>query len=221
MRKQAMVIGLGQFGMAVARSLSRMGVEVLAVDMRKEAVEYASTFAAEAAAFNATDEDALARAVPAQRDMCICAIGDESREGAIVVTALLRKLGARRVIARANDELLERILRLVGAHEVVNPERAFGERFATRLLYDGILEEVPLGEDLVISELMPPPAMIGRSLIELALPRTFGITVVAIRHVVDGKGSVVQPDPQAPLRKDDILVVVSAPGATHNIVGRT
>jgi trk system potassium uptake protein TrkA len=44
-------------------------------------------------------------------------------------------MGARRVIARANDDLHARILTLVGAHHVINPEREFGERFANQILH--------------------------------------------------------------------------------------
>lgn len=215
-----MVIGLGQFGMALAKSLAQRGVDVLAVDSKPELVNLASHFASEAACFNAMDEEALGRAVPNRRDLCVCAIGDESREGAIVVTALLRKMGAPRIVARATDDLLERILQLVGAHEVFNPERAFGERLATRLLYQGIIEEIPLGDDLVITELAPPPAMLGRNLIELKLPHKYGITVVAIRRVVEDHGTVIQPDPHAPLQSDDILVVVARPGATQRLTER-
>ena len=166
MKRQALVIGLGQFGLALARSLSASGVEVLAVDVLPERVQVAADAVSQAICCDAMDEEALARTAPASRDICVCAIGDEGREAAIIVTTLLRQLGAERVIARAGDELLERILRLVGAHEVVNPDKAFGERLARRLLYQGILEEVPLGEDLVMSEVRVPPALVGHRLAE-------------------------------------------------------
>lgn len=220
-RRQALIVGLGQFGMALARSLSAEGVEVLGVDVDPLRVQNASEIVSEAAAFDAMDEDALARTAPASRDLCVVAVGEEAREASIMVTALLRQMGAKRIIARAADSLLERILYLVGAHEVVNPERAFGERLATRLIYDGILEEIPLGDDLVITELKAPAEMIGRTLTELQLPRRYEITVLAIRRLgVEGRGAVVRPDPALPLQADDILIVVSRPEATKRLLGR-
>ena len=210
MKKQAIVVGLGQFGLALVRSLSQRGVEVLAVDENEERVRAAAPLAASAVCFDATDEAALGRAAPARRDLTVCAIGDESREASIICTALLRQMGARHVVARATDELHERILRLVGAHEVVNPERAFGERFATRLLYRSVIDEVPLGEDLVITEIRPPKAFVGRTLVELALPRHYGITVVATRREQQG---VSTPNPHEKLSSVEILLVVAAPGA--------
>jgi trk system potassium uptake protein len=221
MKKQAIVIGLGQFGMSLARSLSERGFEVLAVDRKSELVKQAATFAAEAVSFNAMDEAALAHAAPAQRDVAVCAIGPESRDSSIICTALLRQLGAPYVISRASDPVHERILHLVGAHEVVNPDREYGERLARRLLYRGIVDGLPLGDDLSVTEVQVPAEFAGRNLIELQLPRRFGVMVVAVRRVVDGKGVALLPNPNDPLRADDILVVVSTPAATERMVSRT
>jgi trk system potassium uptake protein TrkA len=217
-KKQAVVIGLGQFGMALAQSLAERDVEVMAVDTRLEPVEEASAFAASAVQFDATDEDSLRRTSPERRDLCVCAIGDENREGSIMCTALLRQLGARHILARATDTMHERILRLVGAHEVVNPERAFGERLATKLLYSAVLDEVPLGGDLVLTEMKPPPAFVGRTLTDLALPRKHEINVVAIRR--DGDKGVSTPSPDTPLQEKDVLIVVSPPHAVAKLLGR-
>lgn len=218
MKKQAMVIGLGQFGMALAQSLAERSVEVMAVDARLERVQVASDFAASAIQFDATDEDALRRTSPERRDVCVCAIGDENREGSIICTALLRQLGAPHILARATDPVHERILRLVGAHEVVNPERAFGERLATRLLYSTVLDEVPIGGDLVLTELRPPAAFVGRTLSDLSLPRRHEINVVAIRR--EGDKTVSTPLPNTPLQEKDILLVVSPPNAVARLLGR-
>ncbi len=215
MKKQALVIGLGQFGMSLAQSLSDRGVEVLAVDRNPDWVQQISRHVTEAVTLDATDEEALSRAAPGQRDLCVCTIGQESRESAIIVTALLKQMGAQRIVARASDMLTERILYLVGAHEVVNPERAFGERLASRLLHEGLLDEVPLGEDLVITEMRPPSSMEGKSLIDLQLPRKHDVTVVAIRRAAGNKGKLLLPDPREPLKLDDIMVVVSRPEAVR------
>lgn len=217
-QKQALVIGLGQFGMSLAHALARRGVEVLAIDTDPEAVQTAAGFCAEALALDASDEQALAQISPRQRDLCVCAIGPESREKAIIATALLRQMGAPHIVARASDDVTERILKLVGAHEVVNPERAFGERLANKLAYEGLLEQVPLGEDLVITELRPPPAIVGRTLIELKLPARHDVTVVATRRTVEGEGRVMLPIPTDPIRADDILVVVARSQAVERFL---
>lgn len=219
MKKQAIIIGLGQFGMSVARALSERGVEVLAVDIREERVRVAAAFTAEAACFDAMNTDALTRTSPERREVCVCAIGDESKEASIICTALLRQMGAPRVIARANDDLHARILTLVGAHEVVNPERDFGERFANRIMHQRVMGEMPLGEDLLITELRPPASMVGHTLADLQLPRRYAITVVAVRRA--GRGAVLMPDPSDALQADDVLIVVSKKDAVARLMERS
>jgi trk system potassium uptake protein TrkA len=219
MARQVLVVGLGQFGMALARHLSARGVEVLAVDLREEAVAAAAAFAEEAVALDATDEEALARLAPAARDVCVCAIGQEAREASIVTTALLRQMGAKKLLARATDPLHERILKLVGAHEVINPEARIGERLAGRLARDGLLDLMPLGDELVISEIASPPAFAGRTLAQLKLPSRHGVTVIAIRRVAEGAGRYLLPAPDVTLVGGDVLVTISTPGAVDRLLG--
>lgn len=219
MRKQAIVVGLGQFGMALAQSLAARGVDVMAIDSKEERVRTAATFTADAICFDATDEVALSQTSPQRRDVCVCAIGDEARESSIIVTALLRQMGARLVVARATDPLHERILRLVGAHQVVNPERAFGERLSTRLLHTGVIDEVSLGDDLLITEFEVPASCVGKDLATLALPRKWEITVIAVRR--KDSQAVSLPDPKEEFETGDILIVVARAGAVDKFLGRS
>lgn len=216
MRRQALVIGLGQFGMSVARALAARQVEVLAIDVSEDRVRTASAFVTEAACFDATDEAALGRTSPERRDVCLCAIGDESKEASIICTALLKQMGARRVIARSNDELHERILRLVGANQVVNPEREFGDRFANQILHEDIRGEMPLGKGVLITETAVPEAFAGKTLGDLELPRRFGVTVVAIRK--GGSGAIVMPAPDSMLESRDVIVVVAKERAVSQML---
>lgn len=218
MRRQVMVVGLGHFGLSLARALAERGAEVLAVDIREDCVRTAAAFVAEAACFDATDADALARTSPERREVCICAIGDESRDASIVCTALLRQLGAKRVISRASNALHERILKLVGAQMVVDPERQFGEAFASQVVHESVLGELRLGSGLVIYEFKAPPFLVGHSLGDLQLARRFGMTVVAMRK---GTQQILLPDPQQLVTGDDVLVVVGREGAVAKMLERS
>jgi len=218
-RQQALIVGLGQFGMALARALVGKDEEVLAVDVREDRVQIAATFATEALTMDAMDEAELARLHPEARDLCVCAIGDESRGASIIVTAMLRQMGAKRLVARASDEIHERILHLVGAHEVLNPERILGERLVDRLSVRGVLDEVPLGDDLRITELAAPPALRGRSLVELRLPHTAQLTVLAIRRTRGEEARVLLPSASMRIEAGDVLVVVGPVGAARRFVG--
>lgn len=208
MSKQILIIGLGQFGMSLARTLAEKGAEVLAADTRKYLVEEAAGFVAEAVILDATDEEELMRLKPGERDAAVCAIGDDSKEASIICTALLRQMGAPVVIARANDKIHQRILQLVGAHTIINPEQEFGKRFANRLLYRDIIADTNLGEDLHLTEIHVQQSMVGKTLIDLALPKRFGIMVVGIRKADDTR--IRQPIAGAPLERNDTLILVSS-----------
>ncbi len=216
MSQQILIIGLGHFGMSLARTLADKGAEVLAVDINKNLVEEAATFVTEAIVIDATDEAELARLEPGKRDSAVCAIGDDSKEASIICTALLRQMGTPVVIARSNDTMHQRILYLVGAHQVVNPELEFGKRFANRILYRHLIVDTNLGEDLHLTEIFIQPSMIGKSLIELALPRRFGVIVVGIRRGNPSK--ILQPSPGAPLQADDTLIIVSSEAAIPKLI---
>ncbi len=211
MSQQILIIGLGQFGMSLARTLSDKGAEVLAVDISRSLVDEAAAFVAEAVVIDGTDEIELARLEPSKRDSAVCAIGDDSKEASIICTALLRQMGAPVVIARANDKMHQRILQLVGAHQVINPEQEFGKRFANRLLYRDVVVDTSLGEDLHLTEIRAQPAMIGKNLIELSLPKRFGVMVVGIRR--GSPARILQPSPSEPLQANDNLIIVSSEAA--------
>lgn len=211
MRRQALVIGLGQFGMGLARSLIDKGFEVLAVDIDADRIAHVNAFA-EGLQFDATDIDALARLTPDQRDVCICAIGDEDREASIICTALLKQLNAKRIVARAGDAVHARILQLVGATEVVNPERDFGERFAMRLLSDQVIGELHLGSGLVLAEIEVPEIFAAKTLAELRLPNRFSVTVVATKLL--DEPDVKPPGPDTVLNRGDLMLVV---GTRHAV----
>lgn len=207
MAQQIIVIGLGHFGMSLARSLAANKAEVLAVDNKKVLVEEAAKFATEAIWADATDEQQLAELEPGKRDIAVCAIGEESRESSIICTALLRQMGCKKVVARANTSMHQRILKLVGAHQIINPEQEFGVKFANKLLYSDIIADTNISEDLSITEISVQPSMVGKTLIELELPKKFGVIVAGIRDKSNNK--IIQPLPNVPLKENESIVIVS------------
>jgi trk system potassium uptake protein TrkA len=216
MSQQILIVGLGQFGMSLARTLSEKGVEVLAVDINRNLVEEAAEFVTEAVVVDAADETALANLEPGKRDAVVCAIGDDSKESSIICTALLRQMGTPLIIARANNKLHQRILHLVGAHQIINPEQEFGKRFANRLLYRNVIADTSLGDNLHLTEIRVQPTMVGKNLIELALPKRFGVMVVGIRRGPEGK--ILQPWPHNVLQENDNLVIVSNESAIPKFI---
>jgi trk system potassium uptake protein TrkA len=124
-------------------------------------------------------------------------------------------MGAPLVISRANDFMHQRILKLVGAHQIIDPEQEFGKKFANRLLYKNVIADTALGEDIHLTEICIQPSMVGKTLIDLQLPKRFGAMVVAVRRGTNGR--VFQPSPSDTLLENDTLIIASNEAAISKI----
>ena len=211
MATQVLIIGLGQFGMSLARTLSEKGAEVIAADNDKEIIEEAASFLDDAICLDATDETAVAKLCPKERDVVICAIG--TREPSILTTAILRQMGCENVIARATDKIHERILKAVGAKSVINPDAEYGRKFAYKILFQNIIND-ETSENIQLLEINVQPFMEGKTLIELALPNKYGIIVAAIK-----KGNkLTRPFPNEVLNTKDKLLLVCTEDAIAKMI---
>lgn len=207
---KALVVGLGQFGFVVAKTLARKGFFVVAADSDMETIQQISKDVDRAVQIDSTDEASLMSIGIDKIDTAICAIGEKFHESSIMTTALLKQLGVPRIIARATSPLHARILLAVGASETINPEENMGVRLATRLAQPGLIDMILLSEDFAVSEILCPLPFHHRSLMDLKLRNTYGITVVTIKRSGNGskKDVLVNPEPTQLLLPDDVLLVV-------------
>jgi trk system potassium uptake protein TrkA len=210
MSQKFLVIGLGQFGMSVAKGLARSGRDVTAVDRSEERVEEAAAEVTRAIVADATDEKALEELRVDSYDAAVNAIGADFLEGSILCTALLRQLGARKIIARAKSRLHERILVSLGVDRVVQPESLMGERMAMELASPGLVGQFDLGEGVTAVEVTVPEKWVGRTLMELNLRRRFGVTIVALQRKSPESKMVLtpSPSPDQPLVRGEVALVL-------------
>ena len=167
MKEQILIIGLGQFGMSLARNLSEKDFDVIAVDMNQKLVNDAANFVTDAICIDTIDETSLSKLSPKDRDMVICTIG--AKEPSILTVALLKQMGCENIIARASETIHARILKAIGAKRVINPEYEYGKKFANKILMKSIFTESTSGE-LDLLEIPVQSYMFDNDLIELKLP---------------------------------------------------
>jgi len=219
MAKQYAVIGLGKLGGEVVDWLSKKGYQVLAIDKRRERIDEISSKVGNALSFDTTSETALLDARINEMDVVVCAIGDHHIQDSIMTTALLRQIGVKKIIARASTDLHGKILKVVGADEIINPEKQMGDRIAQKMVTPGLSEIIPLAEDAAIAELDVPGSFVGKNVVELRIRSRYGVNIIGVRRII--QDSEIAPDSEAPQRKllltlkseelfqkDDILVVV-------------
>ncbi|MBD3160850.1 MAG: TrkA family potassium uptake protein [Candidatus Eisenbacteria bacterium] len=214
MSAEFVVIGLGTFGRNVALNLARAGQSVLAIDRDEKEVRALSTELDSVVCVDSTEEAAL-RELRVERMSCaVVAIGGESMEGSILTTALLRQLGVPRIVARAMTELHGRVLRSVGAHEVLRVEAEMGQRLARRLAQPNILEWVDLGPQADLVEVEVPESWVESTVSDLDVRRTHGFSILAIRR--RGKVRAVLEGVEV-LKSGDRILAIGPPEAIKKI----
>lgn len=173
-RKQFLVIGLGRFGSAVARTLFGLGHEVVALDSRSEPVDEISGSVTQAAIADATDEAVLREIGVSSFDMVIVAIGNDI-EANIYATLAARDAGAKHIICKAVDDISKRILLKIGADKVIRPENDSGVRLAQQLASPKMIGQIELGSEYSVMELEASQLLVGR----LEKVQQNGIKVIA------------------------------------------
>ncbi len=210
------VIGLGTFGEQVCEVLMEKGGRVLAIDNRSEIIEKIKDSVTQAILLNATDEEALSTIPFEDVDIAIVAIG-ENKEASILITAILKRIGVSYILARATSELHSRVLKQVGADEVVNIEISEGKRVAQKLLAPEILDRIPISETITVAELYASRSFIGKNLSKLNLRKKFKINIIAVKRSfisIDELGNpikseeVIFPDSDTKMKEHDIILVV-------------
>jgi len=166
MKKQVAVIGLGRFGFSLAQTLHEAGHEVLAIDKNEARVQEIASFVTHAVQADATSEAVLAELGLKDFDVAMVAMGS-AIESSVLCTILLRNLGVKYVVARADHDLHASILRKIGANWVVMPEREKGVDVAHVIALREVRDYMWLNESNGISRLMSPKYIVGRTLAEL------------------------------------------------------
>lgn len=179
--KSILLIGLGRFGRHVAKTLSELGHEVMAVDSDEERVDAALPYATGAQIGDSTSREFLASLGVRNFDACIVTIGDNF-QNSLETTDLLKELGARKVIARASRGVQEKFLLRCGADEVVYPEKQLATWTAVRCTSEHILDYIGLDGDYSIFELSIPMEWQGKTILQLDLRKKYGVNVLGIRR---------------------------------------
>lgn len=206
------VIGLGRFGMALAKELALHGADVIAVDSDPAHIEQIRDHVPLAVILDSTDESALRSQEIDRVDSVVIAIGDDF-EAALLTTVLCRKnLKVPQVICRARTELHAEIFEQIGADEVINPERNAGETLGRRLAHPRIHDYINLAEGFSVIELEAPTEWTGKSLIEINLRNNYDVNLIAFRRKPEEEAEtfVSVPKPTDVIQESDILLLAGS-----------
>ena len=204
-KKNYAVLGLGRYGIAVARELVRNGMEVIAVDSDERIVNAASDDLPICKCADVTDPDVIRQLGISNVDVVIISMAT-NLEASVMAVTLCKEIGVKTVIAKSANEMHQKILSRVGADRVVFPENESGIRLAKNLLSSGFVDMVSLAKNVSMIELDVKQEWVGKNLIQLNLRKKYSINVVAIRRA---DMVSVDIDPHALLQADEKLIVIA------------
>ncbi|MEW6696877.1 MAG: potassium channel family protein [Bacillota bacterium] len=202
--KQFAVIGLGRFGTSVAMTLSKMGYEVFAADIDEERVNNIVEYVTHAGTLDALDEHSLKRIGIRNFDVVVVAIGKEV-QSSILITVMLKEMGVKRVVAKAQSELHGKVLERVGADKVVFPERDMGVKVAHALVSKNVMEQISLSPEYSLVEMVAPPKLVNKTLEKSGARQKYGMSILAIWR---GGEMIISPIASQVIQEGDILVVI-------------
>jgi trk system potassium uptake protein len=179
MGKKFAVIGLGQFGTAIAKTLSSRNAEVIAIDKSIDKVESIKDAVAYTVSIDATNKEALMGQNIQDMDCVIIAIG-ENFHSAILCANILVELGVKRIIGRAMGDNERLILEKLGINEIISPEDELGFRITETILNPNIIFSVQLPDNYLIVELKAPKKICEEKLGEIKLREDFGLNLITI-----------------------------------------
>lgn len=202
--KQYAVIGLGRFGASVAVTLSKLGHDVLAIDKDETLVHALAEEVTHVVQADAREEENIRALGLRNFDCVVVAIGDDV-ESNILIALMLKEMGVKQVVAKAQSELHGKVLQRLGVDRIIFPERDMGMRLAYNLQTGNVLDLIELAPDYSLMEITPPGWFIGKSLLEINLRAKHQLSVVVVKK---RKGIVAVPGADTVIEEGDALVVV-------------
>lgn len=200
------VIGLGRFGGAVALSLAELGHEVLGIDESADIVQSWADRLTHVVQADTTDSETLRRLGVQEFSRAVVAIGTDIEASVLTVLALT-DLGIPDIWAKSLEPKHGRILERTGAHHVIYPEADMGRRVA-HLVASKMIDFMEIDEGVAIGKTRVPTAEAGRTLMECALRKRYGITVVGVKRAGQ---EFIHATPETTLEAGDLLVISGTP----------
>ncbi|MBX2916672.1 MAG: TrkA family potassium uptake protein [Cyclobacteriaceae bacterium] len=179
------VFGLGSYGSSLATKLVDLGHEVFGVDILQERTEKNKNKITYAVAMDATNPEAILDLPLKEADAIIIAIGEN--EGTIILlAALLKQIGVKRIISRVTSPLQKTVLETMGLNEFVYPEQNSAERMAHKLSFSGVVDSYRVCEHYQVIEVHIPARLVGSKISEIDFEE-YQLVLVTVKRKVEEK----------------------------------
>lgn len=204
--KRFAVIGLGKFGFYAAKALYEDGNEVVAIDTDRARVQAIDPYSTEAVMLDAIDKEALRTIGLENMDGVIVSTGTKI-SNSILICLYLHEMGVKKILAKALDDDHAKMLKRVGATEIIHPDRDMALCISRSLSRPNIVDFIPLADDFDLIQAGPPREFIGKSLQKLNLRAKYNVHIIAIKELVP-ENYVLVPPASFVIKDSDILIIL-------------
>lgn len=179
--KSVLIIGMGRMGRHLARKMQQLGNDVMVVDIREDIINALSDVFTDSSICDCTNEAVISSLGVDNFDICFVTIG-ENFQASLVITSLLKKHGARMIVAKTNQDIQADLLKAIGADEIVYPEVEIAEKLAVRYNAKNIFDFVPLTAEYSIYEIPILQGWVGQSVMEVNVRRKYQVNIIAVKN---------------------------------------
>lgn len=213
--KRFAVIGLGNFGYYTTKTLYEDGNEVIAIDLDKSIIQSIDKYSSQAVVLDATDRKALETLGLEDMDCVIVSTGPNISTS-ILICLYLGEIGVKKIFAVALDEDHGKILKLVGATDIIQPERDIAYRVSRNLTRPDVMDFLPLSDEFDVVQVYPPNEFVGKSIKTLNLRDTYNVHIIAVKQD-DTENYELIPSPDFIIHEHDILIMIGKYQDIQNI----
>lgn len=202
--KSILIIGMGRFGRHLCKNLSQLGNQVMIVDEKEENLEEMLPYVVSAKIGDCTNENVLKSLGISNFDLCFVCIGTNF-QSSLEITSLVKELGGRHVVSKANRDIHAKFLLRNGADEVIYPDRDIAEKLAVRYSANHVFDYIELTEEYSIYEIPPLPEWTGKTIKELDIRNRYGIHILGTK--ANGKAKLMPGASYVICQEEHLMVI--------------
>ena len=202
--KSILIIGMGRFGRHLCKNLSQLGNQVMIVDEKEENLEELLPYVVSAKIGDCTNENVLKSLGISNFDLCFVCIGTNF-QSSLEITSLVKELGGRHVVSKANRDIHAKFLLRNGADEVIYPDRDIAEKLAVRYSANHVFDYIELTEEYSIYEIPPLPEWTGKTIKELDIRNRYGIHILGTK--ANGKAKLMPGASYVICQEEHLMVI--------------
>ncbi len=212
--KSFLIIGMGRFGQHLCKNLSELGVEIMIVDNDESRLEGYLPYVVDAKVGDCTNEEVLRSLGVKNFDVVFVCIGTNF-QSSLETTSLVKDMGAKWVVSKANRDIHAKFLEKNGADEVIYPDRDIAEKVSIRYRYDNVYDFINLSDGYAIYEITPIKKWIGKDLRELDLRNAYDIHVIGIKR---GDNTSFMPKADYIFNSEEHLLIIAEDTSVDKIL---